>query len=62
MNIKLLLKLKISTNVENETCCLQNTFHGVRAIGVSYYHCQELAEIQILIVISKKISEKHLYL
>jgi hypothetical protein len=48
--------------VESEASYLQNTFHGVRAIGVSYYHCQELAKIQIFIVISKKISEKHLYL
>ena len=58
MKVKQLLKLKTTINVESETCCPQNTFHDVRVIDFSYYRYQELAEIQIFIIISKKISEK----
>ena len=62
MKVKHLLKLKTIINVESEICCPQNTFHDVMVVGDSFYPYQELAEIQIFIVISKKISEKHLYL
>ena len=44
MNIKLLLKLKISTNVENDTCCLQNSFHIAKETDNYFCHYQELVK------------------